>query len=160
MSATSWTVAQTALVCLGISGILSHRLYFIQGEHHLKAPQYLAAWFSSMLVIITILNLTDFKVLQYTVLANCAFLGPLFGSIVIYRTLQHPLRDFNGPRLASITKIWHLAHMFRTSNHLFLDRLVKEYGRFVRTGEFSLFPYLPYPLPFVRIQLVTPVLLI
>jgi hypothetical protein len=72
--------------------------------------------------------------LKPLLLANIAFFGPLYGSIMFYRLFEHPLRHFDGPRLAAVSKVWHFAHMFTTPNHLFLDGIIKEYGDIVRTG--------------------------
>ncbi|KAI1824129.1 cytochrome P450 [Xylaria intraflava] len=130
----SGAISSNALVCLGISGILSHRLHFIHGEHHLKGPQYLAAWVFATLATICFLYINQYGILQPLILINFAFFGPFFSSIVIYRLFQHPLKGFRGPKLAAVSKLWHLAHVFRTQNYLFLDGLVKKYGKVVRTG--------------------------
>lgn len=135
-------VCTTSLACLGISGVLSHRLFFIQGEHHLNGPWYLATWMAALLVIITILLFSDNYngAFESVVLVQFTFFGPLFTSILVYRIFQHPLRHFDGPRLASVSKLWHLAYMFKSSNHLFLHGLVEKYGNFVRTSRSFLTP--------------------
>ncbi|KAH9883222.1 hypothetical protein F4778DRAFT_767544 [Xylariomycetidae sp. FL2044] len=122
------------LICLGMLGILSHRFFFIQGEHHLKAPLYLVIWGASLLIIVLLTNPAHSGIIKPLGLVHCAFFVPLYASIMIYRVFQHPLRHFDGPLLASVSKLWHLVHMFRTSNHLFLHGLVQQYGTFVRTG--------------------------
>ncbi|KAI8951165.1 cytochrome P450, partial [Xylaria longipes] len=134
MSVALRTIYLSAIVCLGMSGILSHRLYFIRGEHHLKASQYLATWILAMVLASTFLHINNFSILPSVSIINCAFLGPLFSSIVVYRIFQHPLRVFKGPTLASVSKLWHFVYMFKTSNHLFLNELVERYGQIVRTG--------------------------
>jgi len=137
MSDSSSTSATTALVCLAVSGILCHRLYFIRGEHHLRGPQYVATWALAMLAAASYMAFIKTDILKPLLLANIAFFGPLYGSIVVYRVFEHPLRHFDGPRLAAVSKIWHFAHMFTTPNHLFLDEIIKKYGDFVRTGTSS-----------------------
>ncbi|KAI1089758.1 cytochrome P450 [Rostrohypoxylon terebratum] len=130
---------------LATAGIVCHRAYFIHGEHHLKAPFYLKLWtFISLFLLFVITkadSISDHKnfsnflnpIVKIAIL-NFSFLGPLFLSIATYRIFEHPLREFDGPRLARLTKLWHFKHMFNTSNHLFLDKLYRQYGEFVRTG--------------------------
>lgn len=130
-------VCPTTLACFAVLGVLSHRLFFIQGEHHLRGPWYLATWMAALFAMIMVLFFSDNynSIFQSVVLVHCAFFGPLFTSILVYRIFQHPLRHFDGPWLASVSKLWHLAYMFKTSNHLFLHDLVQKYGNFVRTGK-------------------------
>ncbi|KAI1733400.1 cytochrome P450 [Xylaria scruposa] len=131
----SWLVASTTLACFGISGILSHRLFFIQGEHHLRAPKYLATWMAVTFAMIVVLFASNhISIFRSVISVHCAFFVPLLMSILVYRVFQHPLREFDGPRLASVSKLWHLAYMFKSSNHLFLHRLIEKYGDIVRTG--------------------------
>ncbi|KAF2966090.1 hypothetical protein GQX73_g7482 [Xylaria multiplex] len=77
---------------------------------------------------------TRLNVLLTVLLFNTAFFSALFGSILVYRLYQHALCEFDGPRLAAASKLWHFGHMFRVSNHLFLDGLTKKYGKIIRTG--------------------------
>ncbi|KAI0389195.1 hypothetical protein F5Y17DRAFT_462961 [Xylariaceae sp. FL0594] len=122
--------ATNALAILAISGILSHRLYFIRGEHHLKGPQYIATWALAVLAAASYMAYIKVEILKPLLLGNIAFFGPLYTSIVVYRVFEHPLRHFDGPPLAAVSKIWHFAHMFTTQNHLFLDGIIKRYGDF------------------------------
>ncbi|KAI1811709.1 cytochrome P450 [Poronia punctata] len=134
MSYSSWTSGTTTLVCLGVLGLLSHRLYFIHGEHHLKGPQYVTAWGLFVAIAVYYLVSVGHDILWPIFAANVAFFCPLYASIVVYRVFEHPLRHFDGPPLAAASKLWHFAHMFTTPNHLFLDNIVRKYGDFVRTG--------------------------
>lgn len=59
---------------------------------------------------------------------------PLFGSITIYRLYFHRLNRFPGPRLAAVTKLWHVWQCRDSRNHQVLEKLHQEYGSFVRTG--------------------------
>ncbi|KAI1171366.1 cytochrome P450 [Nemania sp. FL0916] len=132
----SCLIRPTALACFGIAGVLSHRLFFIRGEHHLRGPWYLATWIVSLILMIVMFSSSnnDASTFESVILVHCSFFGPLFASIFVYRVFQHPLRQFDGPFLASVSKLWHLAYMFKSPNHLFLNTLVQKYGNFVRTG--------------------------
>ena len=62
------------------------------------------------------------------------YLSGLFASIIVYRTMLHPLRHFPGPTLAHVSKLWHVVHCLDSKNHLLLETLHQRYGDFVRTG--------------------------
>ncbi|KAK5637413.1 hypothetical protein RRF57_013125 [Xylaria bambusicola] len=138
--------APKGLMILGALGVISHRFYFIRGEHHLQAPTYLKLWMLvSIALISTILvaetsklgsNLSEagLDAIRITGLLNLAFFGPLFTSIVIYRLFEHRLRHFKGPRLAAVSKFWHFWRILFTSNHEVLDQLYHRYGKIIRTG--------------------------
>ncbi|KAI1747020.1 cytochrome P450 [Xylaria castorea] len=119
---------------LATLGVLCHRFYFIHGEHHLAAPWLLALWIISTGGIALTTVFIRINVLSTVLLINTAFFIALFGSILMYRLHQHALCGFDGPRLAAVSKLWHFGHMFRVSNHLFLDALTKKYGTIIRTG--------------------------
>jgi hypothetical protein len=59
----------------------------------------------------------------------------LFSSITIYRIFFHQLKRFPGPRLASLTKLWHVWKCRDSRGHLVLQAWYEEYGEFVRTGK-------------------------
>ncbi|KAK2745695.1 hypothetical protein FQN57_003592 [Myotisia sp. PD_48] len=44
------------------------------------------------------------------------------------------IAGFRGPKIASVTKIWHMWKCRSSKNHLVLDELHQKYGDFVRTG--------------------------
>ncbi|KAI0169851.1 cytochrome P450 [Hypoxylon sp. FL1284] len=136
----------SALAISGILGVLSHRLYFIRGEHHMKAPLYGTIW---ALVSASIACLTHFVNVynkQYSagqvhlnpayivLLVNLSFAVPLFASTLTYRVFEHALKEFPGPRLAAVSKLWHFYYVFTKQNHLLLDDIHRKYGNFVRTG--------------------------
>ncbi|KAI1085486.1 cytochrome P450 [Whalleya microplaca] len=135
-----------ALVAVGCLGVVFHRLYFIRGEHHLNGPLYLQIWLLVTVLLTSAIYFANSYELEYydggtgsqvfltSVLLNCSFFGFLFGSMAVYRLLEHPLRGFHGPQLAALSKLWHFWHMFITSNHIFLDDLYRKYGGIIRTG--------------------------
>lgn len=141
----SWLKAPRVLGTIAVIGVLCHRLYFIRGEHHLKTPLYLKLWcFTSFLLFLAAFTVNsalecgrDEDCLNpslIVVLLNIFFFTPLFTSILVYRAFEHPLCEFHGPLLASLTKLWHFKQMFNTSNHLFLNNLHRQYGDIIRTG--------------------------
>lgn len=64
--------------------------------------------------------------------------GYLFGlyfSIVVYRlSPSHRLSKFPGPRLAAVSKLWHVWQCRDSRNHELMYGLHEKYGDFVRTG--------------------------
>lgn len=78
-------------------------------------------------------TLTD-AVGRLAVLALAYFTG-LFSSMTVYRLYFHRLSSFTGPRLAAVTKLWHVWHVRDSTNYLLLGEVNKKYGSIVRTGE-------------------------
>lgn len=120
-------------------GVGTHLGVFIRGEWHLRTAHALAiplllfcfglffwtAWFST-------------PVPQYTTMAGLLFppyISGLYGSLLVYRLFFHRLRGFPGPRLAALSKFWHVYRCRHSRNHLVLDGLHKKYGTFVRSGK-------------------------
>lgn len=130
-----------------IVGLLAHQLLFIRGEWHLLAPTVVSVH------VVAALLLTGFEIhvnqnlndsASNTVAAITCYLFALFTSIVCYRTYFHRLCHFPGPRLAAVSKLWHVWQCRDSRNHLVLDKLRQQYGPFVRTGEIPL-SILNYP---------------
>ena len=126
------------LCTAGIAGLLSHKLIFIVGEWHLQATNLLKLYVLSF-VVLTIFEVRFDNASYFQALASSSELCGVYalclgGSMVIYRTIFHPLRDFPGPLLARITKLWHVAHCLDSKNHLLMEKLYQKYGSFVRTG--------------------------
>lgn len=121
-----------------ILGVLAHHGVFIRGEWHLRAPTVVMFHIAFAACIWGIWNwqhpggrYRGFGTVAG--LASCYILG-LFSSITIYRIFFHRLRHFPGPRLAAVTKLWHVFQCRDSRNHLVLDSMHKQYGNFVRTG--------------------------
>ena len=119
-----------------VAGLLSHNLFFIHGEHHLRAPLYvqLGCLFSVGLFAARLNDGLQESITE--VVATVGFyLLALFTSMVIYRVFFHSLRSFPGPPMYKITKLWHVMKVAPAQkNHLVLDELHRQYGDFVRTG--------------------------
>lgn len=69
-----------------------------------------------------------------TIICVVSYCIGLFTSIVVYRTFFHRLRSFPGPRVAAITKLWHVWKCRRGQNYLVLEELRQMYGNIIRTG--------------------------
>ena len=132
---TVWSVQCSASV---ISGIASHFLFYIKGEHHLHPARLLCVYlFIYGLAISFAMQKWGCSIgeaagdaLFWT---TFHFFG-LFGSMIAYRTSFHPLRHFPGPPLARVSKFWHVVKNRNAKSHLLLHDLYREYGPFVRTG--------------------------
>ncbi|KAL8895404.1 MAG: hypothetical protein Q9192_003654 [Flavoplaca navasiana] len=121
----------------GILGLLAHWLLFIHGEWHLSAAAVVTSH------VIAICLLLGFESQLHGSLSGSAsttavtvicYFVSLYTSVVAYRARFHRLRNFPGPRLAAISKLWHVWQCRDSRNHLVLDRLQRQYGQFVRTG--------------------------
>jgi hypothetical protein len=146
LSALDEFTTPKGLLVLGTLGVLSHRLYFIHGEHHLQAPMYLKVWVLSSIALVSTVCFANtlehgydkfeasIDSLRVFGLLNLSYFGPLFTSVVIYRLFEHRLKDFDGPRMAAATKLWHFWNILFTSNNRLLDQLHYKYGRIIRTG--------------------------
>ncbi|CAI6336558.1 unnamed protein product [Periconia digitata] len=126
------------ILLAALVGITSHLVLFIRGEHHVKAP--ILFWLP--ILATAALGYTKTRgpsgnwnegIWETGAVAGSYFTA-LLSSITIYRLYFHRIRHFPGPTLASVTKLWHVAHTIDSRNHLVLDRLHKTYGDFVRTG--------------------------
>jgi cytochrome P450 len=114
-----------------------HHLVLRKGEWHLWATSIIETWLGSVVVIYAIeVALCGLKAAMINTLAFVAsFTLALLLSIGAYRLFFHRLGSFPGPKLLALSKLWHAVECFPGSqNHLFLERLRKEYGDFVRTG--------------------------
>ncbi|KAF2649441.1 putative benzoate 4-monooxygenase cytochrome P450 [Lophiostoma macrostomum CBS 122681] len=128
-----------------VVGVASHLCFYKHGEHHMEAPILL--W----LHLAAFVGLFYCKVLYSdaprgatdTVSIFSSYLFALFMSIAIYRRYFHRLRNFPGPAMASVSKLWHTAQCYNGQNHLLLDNLHKQYGDFVRTGPTEITVFTP-----------------
>ncbi|KAI0969353.1 benzoate 4-monooxygenase cytochrome P450 [Xylaria arbuscula] len=131
-----------------IVGVAIHLGLFIRGEWHLSAPTVV------LVHIATVVLGAFFFAETWTLESIFVSLGRsfshfisynlgLFSSIAVYRICFHRPRRFPGPRMAALTKLWHVFQCRDSRNHLVLDSLHKRYGDFVRTGPEEITIFLP-----------------
>lgn len=123
---------------VAVGGVLSHVYVFINGEWHLQAPVLFQLFcvLASLLVGLGVLAQPGSSLggAQVALKVVLIYLSALFSSICVYRLLFHQLRRFPGPKLAAVTKLWHVFQNVPARNHIYLDDLYKRYGTFIRTG--------------------------
>jgi hypothetical protein len=141
------------LQCLGAStiGVLAHVLYFIHWSDDRGAMSVVFGHFLALtlLVPLEVLSRGALNGLGAASLVFSAYLGSLFTSIFIYRVFFHRLRDFPGPFWAKVARC-HAVYANRNGKvHEEYDKLIQEYGTFVRVGMCT--PFLLLFWPFTHI---------
>ena len=135
-------------------GMLSHLCIFIRGEHHLRSPLLfrLYSTVAALLVLSEILihpsNLSS--AFRASSLLIASYATALFTSMTVYRVFFHRLRHFPGPRLAAVSKLYHVSQVLDAKQYLFLDKLREQYGDYVRTGPNELTIYNPNAVPLIH----------
>ncbi|CAG7561111.1 unnamed protein product [Fusarium equiseti] len=132
------TEAASRALTAVVAGFAVHHLLLRKGEWHLKAPLIIETWLCSLPVLYSLEALwgpgnnmgNAINVLYFISI----FTLSLLTSIVLYRVFFHKLKNFPGPRLAAVSKLWHSANCVGAKNHLFLEQMRKQYRDFVRTG--------------------------
>lgn len=126
-------------------GLGSHLAYFMHGEHHLEGPRLAVLAAVSPIAMVLGLYFRYNVSLQDSFGAAGSFFScfyaALFTSITVYRFAFHPLRKFPGPRLARLSKLYHVYLCNRENNYVALTRLHEQYGPVVRVGMHA-----PHPL--------------
>jgi hypothetical protein len=119
-------------------GVAAHLALFIRGEWHMQAPVV----FVLHVLLGSFTVFSEFRkqgasqssLLNASIIIAGYLLG-LFSSIVAYRVSPyHRLSKFPGPKLAGVSKFWHVWQCRDSRNHELMDRLHEKYGDFVRTG--------------------------
>lgn len=120
------------------AGFLSHILYFIHGEHHKEASFIFTVFLLlppiSCLILTRFWQLSFSYAVQLTATSMTSYLGALWMSMMIYRSIFHRLRRFPGPPLARISKFYHCLKLGKMDNFRKLAGWHGEYGDFVRIG--------------------------
>lgn len=129
-----WLLVDGALI-----GIFSHYGLFVRGEWHLAVPQIIfghvalasLVWW----LVLRGMSETVSQHIQLCSLVYSSYLVSLLTSISLYRSFFHPLRHFPGPKLAAVSKLWHVMKCRDGKNFQVLEDMRYQYGQFVRTGE-------------------------
>ena len=139
MSSTMLTAAPW-LAASAVAGVVAHHGLFIHGEWHLRVPRVAFGHIALACVVWSIVPNESGDSVEHRhmcALIFMCYLASLFSSMTIYRLFFHRLRHFPGPKLAAITKFWHVFEARYSTNYLVMQRMHEEYGTLVRTGEFS-----------------------
>ncbi|EME46239.1 hypothetical protein DOTSEDRAFT_148279 [Dothistroma septosporum NZE10] len=124
------------------AGVASHLLYFRIGEHHMMPIVYLQLFsLACITVIFGLVSLTEATVYGAlgTVSAFAAsWLFGVYGSLLTYRLVFHPLNRFPGPWQARLGDLWMSAQLTGLNAYYVFDNLHKQNGPFVRIGSNSL----------------------
>ncbi|KAI9367627.1 cytochrome P450 [Aspergillus egyptiacus] len=135
------------------TGVLSHLLYFIRGEHH----QYAHRWFTRALTAVSLLAGAVLRLTAYpplpalclTVLLSLSYLLGLYTSIGLYRAFFHRCRKFQGPFAARLSNLYHMHIIRKSDNYFVMQKLHEKYGPIVRTGPANLSINDPAAIPLV-----------
>lgn len=77
---------------------------------------------------------TNYRGGFHSITVSIAYTTGLWLSMSMYRLFFHRLRAFPGPRLAALSKLWHVWKCRNSRGHLVLQDWFTKYGTFVRTG--------------------------
>lgn len=122
------------------AGLLAHNAIFICGEWHMHILQILiGVCLMNVIALYSLYRVGHAPSLGETLSAmfymDMESLMALFGSMTVYRLFFHKLSGFPGPKLAAVTKLWHVWKIRKSTNFLLLQELHEEYGNIIRTGE-------------------------
>jgi hypothetical protein len=122
------------------AGLLLHHGLFINGEWHLHVFSIVVGHILAFAVTLNLLprfkTFVDSTELFTLWISMCtAYLVSLWTSMVVYRLWFHKLSGFKGPRLAAVTKFWHVWMARKSRNYQVLWNMWKRYGKVVRTGK-------------------------
>lgn len=123
----------TTLGAAATLGVSVHHFMFKHGEWHLKVPHIVLSHGTAFLVVYMFCSWFGLEETAWLHLYT-TYLLSLFTSIAIYRTFFHRIRHIPGPRLAALTKLWHVWQSRNSVNYLVMQRMHVQYGELVRTG--------------------------
>ena len=124
------------------SGVCLHLGYFNRGEHHMYAIVYLQIsllLFSTLTVAFALYGEFPWVASIWTTTSVLlpTLLG-IYGSLLCYRLVWHPLGPFPGPVMARISSLWFSIHVRNHDAHQKALDLYNKYGAFVRVGSSDL----------------------
>ena len=118
-------------------GALSHVCYFNRGEHHFYGARYvqiIAIVLGAALILLCQWGESKSKALAQVTSITIFYLVGLYTSLVIYRSLIHPLNKFPGPFGARFSSFWLSGYVKNGDAFRQIQKLHEKYGAFVRVG--------------------------
>ncbi|KAI1323412.1 benzoate 4-monooxygenase cytochrome P450 [Xylariaceae sp. FL0255] len=124
---------QNIVLIAFLLGMVLHHAVFIRGEWHLQAPSVLVAHCIALCLLFAFGCLpTGRGVLRFTsveiVIFSTVYMASLLMSIAVYRLFFHRLKVFPGPRLAALSKLWHVWKCRDSRGHLVAEEWHQQYG--------------------------------
>ncbi|MCJ1231843.1 hypothetical protein MMC12_008522, partial [Toensbergia leucococca] len=129
-------------LAVALVGAATHLAYFNRAEHHLHGVFYLQLFLALFTTAITAIALVGHEPIanafaQISIL-TATYLSGLYTSLILYRTLFHPLSKFPGPFGARISNLWFSAQLKNADAHKTVLKLHEQYGDFLRIGSSDL----------------------
>lgn len=133
------------------AGVAFHLGYFHRGEHSAKAPTYVLFVFTTFFASVISQHLLFQRCLWTSLVESARFYGflllGLYGSLLSYRLLWHPLNRFPGPYGARMGDFWLTLQAKDFDWHKKSLALYQTYGPFVRIGSATLLIMTPQGVP-------------
>ncbi|PYH90165.1 cytochrome P450 [Aspergillus ellipticus CBS 707.79] len=131
-----------SMLTAALFGGLSHIFYFHRGEHHLLGTTYIQLFCTLSAATVAALHVAReaawAEALATVAQHSASYLVGVYGSLLVYRLLLHPLGKFPGPWPARVSSAW-LAFQIKNNNrHYKLLELHEKYGPYVRIGSSDL----------------------
>lgn len=124
-----------------LAGVATHYFYFRLGEHHSYGTSIVQVYVTLVLLLATgLFQIFHFDLVAgvvVTLAVTAVYFSGLFGSMLLYRGVFHPLKKFQGPPLAKLSNLYHSSLLKESDNYLLMEKLHKQYGPIVRTGVIS-----------------------
>lgn len=121
-----------------IAGLTSHLCIFKHGEWHLWTRPIGLTYTTLSLALLWISKRNGYTLagsIHWVACVGGCYFSALFASMIIYRLLFHPLSNLPGPKLAAVSKMWHVYHSRHSTNHILMEDMHRRYGQLVRTGK-------------------------
>jgi cytochrome P450 len=127
------TAIPSVILALSLS-VLMHVCLFIRGEWHLQAPAIVSGHVLAFVLLLVKQYFVDHGPFGEVAIPAATYVCGLLVCISVYRLYFHRLRSFPGPRLAALSKLWHVWKCRDSRGHHVLESWHQQYGSFVRTG--------------------------